>query len=180
MIDINDIIKKGGATLDSTGKESNAKTGYAVSLSGYEKTYSLDNLNEGKVLEDIKEYLKIDGLTGLWVDKGLLYLDKSIIIEDKRKALKKGKDNYQLAIYDIRKGSSINLHYSIKYYTLYKLNKINNDLMFIKQYNTTKEIAKDFNIDINSIYQYIDNKKNKLLNDRYILRSDTCDIQELA
>ena len=106
----NYIIENDGLTLSSDGEIANLKTGYMVSLSGYEKV-----IKDIKFLElaQVKSYLKkakrLNAFVGFWVDDGKIYLDLSINISNKKEALKIAKNNKQLAIFDCKKLVSIHL-----------------------------------------------------------------------
>ena len=61
-----------------------------------------------------------------------------------------------------------------KAYIIYRYNKNNNDIQFIKEYNNYTEILKDYNIkNYNTLRQYItdsiDKEIKNILNDRYII-----------
>ena len=61
-----------------------------------------------------------------------------------------------------------------KTFIIYKYNKNNNDIQYIKEYNNYMEILKDYNIkNYNTLRQYItdsiDKEIKNILNDRYII-----------
>lgn len=180
-ININEIIKNGGATLDKNYQNIKEKNGYMVSIMGMEKTFPLNQLEELK--DNIEEYQKIlknNEYIGLWVENELIYLDISKHYKDLKQAKKMGIYNKQLAIYDIANNKNIYLTKNL--YIIYKLDKINNDLQYIKEYEDIKEIQKDYNI--KNGYQYIieDIEKiqdSKILNDRYIIFKDSILINEI-
>lgn len=181
MINISEIIKNGGATLTKDLKNATLKNGYMVSIMGMERTYKKENIKELK--ESIQEYQKIlknNEYIGLWLDNDIIYLDISKHFKDLKQAKKVGIKNKQLAIYDLKNNKSIYLTKNI--YIIYKLDKINNDLQYIKEYEDIKEIQKEYNI--KNAYQYQANdidkiEDNKLLNDRYIIFKENILINEI-
>lgn len=182
---LKNIIKNGGATLDKNLQNIDKKNGFMVSIYGCEKVYKLDELD--KIMQDVKEYqetLKNNEYIGIWLDNGLLYLDKSKHYVKKDKAIKTGITNKQLAIYDIAKNKSIYL--TKKAYIIYKYNKINNDIEYIKEYYNISDIIKDYKLENKkSIYNYIiediDDLKSyyNLLKNKYIIKIDNILINEI-
>lgn len=187
---IKEIIKNGGATLDTNYNNFNASTGYMVSLDGYEAKINIDNIEAiKKEIETKKEEAqKIkNSYIGLWVENGLLYVDISKHIKNYNRALEVARNNKQLAIYDLKNNDSIYLSYKT-YYTLYKVirNKDNNiiDYRVIKQYDNKNDIKKEINASIktidNIIYKsFAHYEKRKKDYQGYILVSDKITIQEL-
>lgn len=107
---IKQVNKNGGATLTSNLNNNRLKGGYMVSLRGYERRYKKMGACFTKALNQYSTLAKsLNAYVGLWVDNGLIYLDLSINVKDKEKAIKKGLDNKQLAIYNISDGSYIRL-----------------------------------------------------------------------
>lgn len=174
-------LKNGGFTIDKELKDINEKNGFMVSIIGFEKTYTINDLE--KLGEDIKTYQNIiatkkNYYIGLWIDQDIIYLDISKHYKDKQNAIEAGIENNQMAIWDIKKGESIDLR--INTYILYKINKINGDLTYIAEYLNIKEIAKKFKV--KNIYNYItkdiEDIKN-VLNGEYIIFNDKVAINEL-
>lgn len=181
---INKAIKNGGLTLAKDLEESTEKKGFYVSMLGYEKTFKIEQVEE--IQKTIKEYQqKIKNnknvFIGLWIDSDLFYIDISKNYKNKQQAIKQGIKNKQLAIYDIEKNSNIYLTKNV--YILYKYNFINNDIIYYKEYNTIKEIKKDFS---NYSYNYlkesittdIDNIK-QLINNSYVIFKEKILINEV-
>ena len=167
------VLKNGGITLTSDLKESEIKEGYYISIIGYEKIINF---------EDLKEYIEIyqnkllkNEFIGLWYNDNKLYIDITSHLQDKKRAIQKGIKNKQLAIYDVKNKKDVDLLKDT--YILYKYNKLNNDIKYIKEYFNIKDLQKEYNI--KNIYQYIikdiDNIKDnfKLLNDKYIIIKDS-------
>lgn len=169
----NEIIKNEGLTINKELKNANLKSGFMVSIMGYEfitKDYN-------KMIDKIKEYKKIldnfnndNYFIGVWIDKkdnDKIYIDISKNISSRRDAEKTAKKNLQKAIYDIKHNKSIYLNYEITFYSLYKkiLDSNNNiiDYKFIKQFDTKKAI--------NNLQWYLKNN--------YVLFNDSININEL-
>lgn len=107
---IKQVDKNGGATLTSNLNNNRLKGGYMVSLRGYERRYKKMGACFMKALDKYKALAKsLNAYVGLWVDNGLVYLDLSINVKDKERAIRKGIDNKQLAIYNIGDRSYIML-----------------------------------------------------------------------
>jgi hypothetical protein len=113
----NSIINNGGATYNLMTNEFNPDHGYIVSIKGYEDR---SKFNEVSLQHKIVEYVKknadvfIDAknhelFLGGWIDNGDLFLDVSVLIEDKDEAIRVAILNSQLAYYDCVLGKSINL-----------------------------------------------------------------------
>lgn len=186
---IEEILKNGGATLDTNYNNFNASAGYIVSLYGYETKINIDNIDAiKKEIETKKEIAKqLNAYVGLWVDNVLMYVDISKHIINYNRALEVARNNEQLAVYDIKNDKSIYLNYK-KYYTLYKAIRNENgniiDYKVIKQFDKKEDIKKEINASIktidNIIYksfaQYENRKKDY---QGYILVSDKISVQEL-
>lgn len=112
--EIKEIIKNGGATLDTNLKNADLKNGYMVSMVGYENIISLDNLSSMEEIEEtLNEYKRIakrnNAFIGAWVDDNKIYLDISKNYKRLVNAIKIGKKNKQLAIFDINNSLVINI-----------------------------------------------------------------------
>lgn len=177
MVDIKEIVKKGGATLTHELKETKIKKGYFVSLLGYEKKFDCEdakNINDYVVnlqskIEDKKGYF-----IGLWVYKREVYVDISINILDKAEALEIGKKNKQISIYNIEKGNTIDIndYKYVTYYTLYQLLD-NNDYRVLKQ-TEQLEVMREYliNYNVNYSYKVLTNKCCLSIEDKKNLGSD--------
>lgn len=167
-------IKNGGFTIDKNGKAPKCKSGYVVSDFGKEKTYLLNDKSDMLQLEkDIILYFDYiqseDGANvGAWIEDGVLFLDISRIYQNKKEALKVGKKNRQLAIYDIKNDKSINI---IKvFYTVHEVKK---DFKNIIEFNSMDDLQRYYNI--KNGYQYIIKdidsvtESTALLKDKYII-----------
>lgn len=174
--DIKEYIKENkGITLDiNTMKNTTIKTGYSVSLAGYEtKEKSID-----KTMEIVKDYIKAvknlnknNLFVGVWYDEKTqyYYIDISMIISKRREAEKIAKNNKQLAIYDLKNNDSIYLDYNIKFYSIYKKIYDNNGVLINEIIETTKDTIKEVinytQLEKREIYNIINDKvENKKYN----------------
>jgi predicted DNA-binding protein YlxM (UPF0122 family) len=174
----------GGLTLNKDLTPINEKKGFMVSLYGLEKQFKITDTNE--IIQTIKEYqtrLKNNDYLGFWFDNDIFYIDISRHYQDRQKAVKKGIKEKQLAIFDISKDKSIYL--TKKAYIIYKYNKINNDIEYIKEFYSINDISQEFKIKSESVYNYIvqdiDNLESykNLLNNNYIIKIDNILINEI-
>ena len=160
----NEILKNGGLTCDDELKKVNLKSGFMVSIMGYE--FTTKNIDEAikKGLE-YKEIIKNKKgyYVGFWIDNNIIYVDISKQINNKRDAEKTAKKNLQKAIYNNKTQTSIYLNYDIIFYSLYKkiYKKINNDIMLIdevfkKSYDTLHDIPSNYRNDKNNYIIYKD------------------------
>lgn len=175
-INLNEIIKNGGATLDKDLQPLQAKKGYMYSIIGYEKIYNLDDTEN--ILKTIKEYQKIlknNCYIGLWIDNNKLYIDISKLENNKTRALQLAKDNMQLAIYDIAKNE--NIYLKDIYYTIYSYNEADDDIKYLNELEDYKQVINylkdNFNIKAN-LSNYITTSLDdlKVINDIVIFKSE--------
>lgn len=107
----NILLNEGGTLVPGSFKNLNKQDGYMVALAGYEKIINIDDLS----IQTIKEYNQLainnGGYIGFWIDKNtnLLYLDISLYINNKYRALATARKNKQLAIFDLKNKDSIYL-----------------------------------------------------------------------
>lgn len=185
-----EIIENKGATLDKNYNNISYNNGFMVSLYGEEIKTDIKNIEEiKKEIEKKKEKIKnIDNVyIGLWVDNDIMYIDLSIYIIDYLEALEVGRDNKQLAIYNLKDNTSIYLHY-IKYYNLYKVIKKDNNIIdykLIKQYDKKEEIKEEIKASIktidNIIYKSFKHYEKRLKDYQdYILISDKITLEEIT
>lgn len=173
-LNLNEIIKKGGATLDAELKNINRKNGFMVSILGTEKTFKLNELDElEKNIMIYKNKLNKNEFIGIWLDNNIIYLDISKHYNNKRIALDIALKNKQIAIYDIKNDESIYLKKDV--YIVYKYNELKNDVKYIKEYNNLNEIIKDYNITLDSLYCYI---SNSIDNVKKVFNNDIIFIKE--
>lgn len=184
----NDYILKlinNGGSINADLKESTEKSGFFVSLFGYEKTFRCNDI-EG-IKETIKEYQKIikkNEYIGIWNNNGVVYVDISKHYKDKKQALQVGKNNKQLAIWDVKNNCNIDI--LINTYILYKYNSIKNDYIYIKEFYNIEDVKKacyKFLDNKRSIYHYIFNNiedVNNLLLNKYAIIKDSCYYRDAA
>lgn len=106
MFKLKDVINRNGATLDKEGNDVSYHYGYPVSIRDLSiikartltKKYIINMLNQIKT-----------GNLGIWIDKGLAYIDNSITLESKYDALEVGKTFNQISVWDWKKCESIYL-----------------------------------------------------------------------
>ena len=135
---INDIICKGGATLNRDLQPIDTKTGYAVGYFETEKTFDLSDIDYKEISNLILKRqadLKENEYLGFWINKGILYINASILINDFKQAQKVGIDNNQLSIYDLKNNTSIKIMEEVTEYIIYQNDR------YIKAFNTLKEVA---------------------------------------
>lgn len=180
---IDKVLANGGITLDPQGKAPQFNGGYIVSIEGFEKCYTMENLDIKELEKDYKKYInfianKKHVYVGFWLDKGVLYMDISKHIKTRHQAVTFGINNKQLSIYDIKNNSYINLCKNV--YILYRYNTTNNDIEYIREYSNTNELKRAFSVV--RIYDYIiesiDDIKH-LLNDEFIIIKDRIPAWEL-
>lgn len=103
------IQKTGGATINIHGRLRAFKNGYMVSKDGFAKITTLKRLNRRLIRTYTMHALLIGAYVGFWIDNGLLYIDLSMNILDKQRAIYEGLINNQIAIYDCKNKQSIYL-----------------------------------------------------------------------
>jgi hypothetical protein len=106
-----DVMTNGGATM-SISIVDVPKYGYMVSLPDRERVFSgeiSDDDVRSFVTDRIDDLSDFENFLGGWIDKGKVYLDVSVHVEDRDQALMMGKLFKQKAIYDIAAGESIYL-----------------------------------------------------------------------
>ena len=104
------LNESNGVTLDLKGEPLKADTGYLVSIKDYESIINQNLINENSLNLIIQKMITEspnNAYIGLWQNKAKLYLDYSVLIQDKKKALKFAKDNEQLAIFDVKNNKEI-------------------------------------------------------------------------
>ena len=114
-----EIVNNGGATLTRKLKSANYATGWQVSKQDL-FTIPMGTLPRNKqggiatakvknmIANIAKTHIKSkQEFLGLWVDNGLLYIDKSIHTKTKKEAMQIARENKQLAIFKWATNSSI-------------------------------------------------------------------------
>lgn len=183
-----EIIKNGGATLDYNYNDFVSNRGYMVSIQGQEiKVDKNDVQGIKKEIDKKREFIKDKrGLyIGLWLENEIMFIDVSIHIIDYLRALEIGRNNRQLAIYDLKNNDSIYLNY-MTYYNMYRVIKDNNDKIIdyklIRQYDNIKDITRDLKENTKAIYNNTFKSLEsvtRLLNNKYCFIKDTITLEEL-
>ena len=169
-LNIEKIIKNGGATLTKELEEAQDTKRFVVSVYGKEQVFKLNQLEELEqaVLSYAKD-LKKGYYIGLWVNDNKVYLDVSTSFNRKNKAMKFGKNNKQIAIFDIKENKSINVIYD-KFYTIVDTKNPYISDMNIASFDSLEEVANFFNKSVNYINRCINGQV--LINDRYQVFKD--------
>lgn len=168
------ILENGGITLNNNGEICDLKNGYIVSTPSYE--FITEKINT--TISQLNEYLKIikgcnDLYVGAWYNNGLYYVDINIYCKNKKDAVRIAKNNLQLAIFDLKKGTAIDLNYNISFYTMY-----DKHFNYKMQFDSLDEISNYLNISKN--YLKVAISQNKLINNKYLVFNDSMNIKELA
>lgn len=108
---IKSILDNGGASYNLNTGELNPSKGYFVSNHGSEEIF------EEWTPEDVRTYINKNAIEltnpsvflGAWIQDGVLFLDCSAQILDKKEAINSGFNNFQQAIYNANEGVVINL-----------------------------------------------------------------------
>lgn len=183
---INDLLLnnwvKNGASLDGNLQPITKKDGFMCSLLGYEKTFNPCDIDAiKKTIIEYKSNLKAGQFVGIWQYNGLVYVDISRHYTKKQDAIRNGIKNKQLAIYDIKNNRDIELTKNV--YILYKYNKNKNDLSFICEYLTIKEMTSDLKKSYHSLFNYIiedfDKPIKELLQDKYLIVKEKALVSDL-
>ena len=109
------IIANAGGTFTFDGESVTFADGFAVSVAGFETITPLEGLSATNFVNLANDLVKkVDGLAdpsthfiGAWIDGGNLYIDLSVRVEDKERALVKAANADQLAIWDFANGESV-------------------------------------------------------------------------
>lgn len=110
---LSDVLTNGGASFNITTGVYNPNKGFFVSVPNREVQKEVSLFNYEDILAFIRENVQIlcneSYFLGGWVENGIVYLDVSEQIFDKRIALTQGINRNQLAIFDASNSSVINL-----------------------------------------------------------------------
>ena len=105
MFKLKEIKLNKGATLDKQGNELHYTKGYQVSKCDL-AIIPAYRLRKSQLIEMLNA-LPVGSCLGVWIDNGKAYIDQSAKIDNKRLALKVGKQLNQLAIWDWKAGEAI-------------------------------------------------------------------------
>ena len=98
---LQNYLTEGGATLTASGVPASFRGGYQVAGIAPVAVVPVADINA--VLESVKSCLNscTDGeLVGLWVDAGVVYVEKSEHVERLSEAMEKGVERGEKSIYD--------------------------------------------------------------------------------
>lgn len=165
----NEILKDGGLTLDKNFEKINKKDGFMVSVEGFERKLDKFTYEDVKaVADEYKDLLKGCLYLGFWIDDGTLYIDISKWFRDKSEALKFGKQNKQIAIFDLKTNESTRVVYDEFYYLIDSKTTLN-----VGTFDNLEQIKKALNLKNSTKSLYINNiLDKKLLLDRYEVYKD--------
>lgn len=107
MFTLKEIIKNGGITLDNNGNMVDSNKGYQVSVRDMEIIKVRDMRK--KHLVELLTSIEKNSCLGVWIEKGLAYIDNSKTIATKKEAVKIGKKNKQISIFGWNKKEVIYL-----------------------------------------------------------------------
>ena len=196
------VRKNNGCNIDVSLDLKEIKSGYMVSIKGYEKTIDLNDLNDlsdliiqKKVFDAILEKIDIikdlrqinrksNFCIGLWYnnDDKKLYIDISINVKSKRVAIEQGIKNLQYYVYDVVNDCDIPLQKDV--FIVYKYNRVLDD--FIYQYECTSQkdvcdmLKTNYMTLYNNIVKSIDNfDLSKLYLNKYAIVKDTAFYRDL-
>ena len=107
MFLLKDVVKNGGMTINKEAEAIKCTTGYQVSIQDLQ-IIKVRDLRK-KALLAILDSLPAGSCLGIWIEKGLAYIDNSKLITTKREAVKIGKANNQISIWSWKKNEAIYL-----------------------------------------------------------------------
>ena len=92
------IKENGGATLTKSGLNIDWSRGYQVSV----QDLAIMPVRElrAKYIKSLLATLERGEALGVWIDKGKAYVDKSVYVRTKREAMRLGKKNKQISIFN--------------------------------------------------------------------------------
>lgn len=98
MFTLKQVKINGGLTVSPNGEVANFKRGYQVSI----KDIVVIPLYKARKAQLLNILATIDKETylGLWISQNKLYIDCSIYLSNKKDAVKLGKQNNQIAIFN--------------------------------------------------------------------------------
>ena len=196
------VKKNNGCNIDASLDLKDIKSGYMVSLKGYEKTIDLNDLNDlsdliiqkkvfdallekTDTIKDLRQFnRKSNFCIGLWYnnDDKKLYIDISVNIKNKRVAIEQGIKNLQYYVYDVVNDCDIPLQKDV--FIVYRYNRALDD--FIYQYECTSQkdvcdmLKTNYMTLYNNIVKSIDNfDLSKLYLNKYAIVKDKAFYRDL-
>ena len=196
------VKNNNGCNIDASLDLKEIKSGYMVSLKGYEKTIDLNDLNDlnnliiqKKVFDAILEKTdtikdlrqlnrKSNFCIGLWHnnDDKKLYIDISVNIKSKRVAIEQGIKNLQYYIYDVVNDCDIPLQKDV--FIVYRYNRALDDFIYMYECTSQKDVCDMLKTNYmtlyNNIVKSIDNfDLSKLYLNKYAIVKDTAFYRDL-
>lgn len=169
-LNIEKIIKNGGATLTRELEEAQDAKRYVVSVYGQEKVFKLNQLEElEKAVLSYAKGIKKGYYIGLWINDNKIYLDVSTSFDRKNQAMQFGVNNKQIAIFDTKENKSLDVIYD-KFYTIVDTKNSYIPDMNIASFDSLEEVANFFDKSVNYINRCINGQV--LINDRYQVFKD--------
>lgn len=104
---LSDLYHNGGFTYDPLFGEP-AQSGWAVGVPGHEEVIPLARIS-AKDIDRHAASLPANSYQGGWVKDGLAYLDAVELHTERDDAIRVGRKNKQIAIYNLRTGQEIEL-----------------------------------------------------------------------
>ena len=195
MLELNNVINElklnNGCNIDASLNVKKIHDGYMVSINGHEKIIDINNINDINTQKEIYKAItekkqaikrlkelnhKSAFYIGLWLNDNKLYVDISINILSKYKAIAQGVKNLQYAIYDVKNGCDIELKKDV--YIIYKYDVKRNDFIYIKECITPTDAIDYLKISKNHFYNIMQktidnfNISNLYLNKYAIIKED--------
>lgn len=176
-LNIEKIIKNGGATLTRELEEAQDTRRYVVSVYGLEKVFKLNQLEElEKAVLSYAKDIKKGYYIGLWINDNKIYLDVSTSFDRKNQAMEFGINNKQIAIFDTKENKSLDVIYDKFYSIVDTKNQYLSD-MNIASFDNLEQVANFFNKSVNYINRCIHGQV--LVNDRYQIFKDVLKYEDI-
>lgn len=194
-MDINNIIKEielnNGCNIDASGDIKTVSEGFMVSLANFEKIIDIDKASLLDAIDEkMQQIKKIKVLNhkssfyiGLWKNESKIYVDISVNILSKNKAVELGIKNNQYCIYDIKNNCDVELKQNT--YIIYRYNKIKNDFIYLHEFLSKKQAMEFLGISKNQFYScLVDTIENynlsKLYHNKFCIVRDKVFYRDLA
>ena len=160
MINENFLTKKGGLTLNKNLEVLTKKDGYMASYQNTEKTFAFNELAQFKneILKRAKNLQK-DEYINIRLTNDIIYINTSIILDNKIECLEFAKDNKQISIFGLKENKSLYLkdYHFVRIYTIY--NKFE---QIVAQFDSLEGVANFLELTKKAIKNIIsENKKTK-------------------
>ena len=107
MFTLKNILANKGATIDKNGNPVNYPRGYQVSVCDMLIIKARDLRK--KTLKALLATIGADACLGIWIDKGFVYIDQSIMVRTKKQAIKLGKQYNQISIWNWKQEEAVYL-----------------------------------------------------------------------